>query len=110
MIFLIIKVYYKNSNEYLKNTEQKINEYQREISIKNQQIKDGNTEIEYLKNNYDSKQKILLNAQRLIEEKQLQLVVCVYFDQCINYVYLIILLLLYFIVNRTTITCSNFQN
>lgn len=50
----------------------------KEIIIKRQQIEDENSKIRHLKSLYDNKNKYLLNIQKIIEEKQLQLKVCVF--------------------------------
>lgn len=51
----------------------KINENEKEIAIKRQQIEDENNNIKNLKNNIHKKYQFLEDTQRLIESLQTQL-------------------------------------
>lgn len=65
-----------NSQKYLMDNELQVKENQKEISVKQQQVKDENIKINDLKYNLENKNKLILDAQKLIEKKQLELQVC----------------------------------
>lgn len=58
------------------DNEHQVKENQKEIAVKQQQVKEENIKINDLKYNLDNKNKLILDAQKLIEKKQLELQVC----------------------------------
>lgn len=51
----------------------KINENETKIAIKRQEIESENIKATYLKNDLENKNKLILDTQNLIEQKQSQL-------------------------------------
>jgi len=62
-----------NSREYLNSVELKTKENETEIAVKRQQIEDELIKSKRLKDELESKNKLVSDAQRLIEQKQSRL-------------------------------------
>lgn len=76
--FLLCSLIFKlpvfhNSRTHINNVQMKINENEKEIAIKYQQIEDENNNIKNLKNDIHKNYQFLEDTHRLIESKQAQL-------------------------------------
>lgn len=67
------QVFVLNSEEYLVDVERQIKENEKTIKIKQQLIEDEKDKTKALKENLDVSNKLLLETQQIVEEKQSQL-------------------------------------